>query len=295
MYNSGMKLHKLYFNTTSKAAPIFGEALEEVVLSVSWHEINEEIDHWIFECTLSDDANRETLRQVIKETALAHNLETPEVTITELPDTDWLEQTWRNFPPRQIGKFFIYGSHSKTGTPDGLIGLEINAATAFGSGEHETTTACIQAITKMHDEGRRFHKPLDMGCGSGILAMVIAKLWQIPVLAVDNDPESVRVTTTNAEINGCTPLIDSLCNEGFAGTAVKSKGPFDLVAANILAAPLREMAPDMAKCVTPQGRIVLSGLLTRQIPEVRQSYEGVDFKFVEQHIIGDWAALVFER
>ncbi|AIK96520.1 50S ribosomal protein L11 methyltransferase [Candidatus Odyssella acanthamoebae] len=290
-----MKLYKLFFNTTSKAAPIFGEVLDEVVLAVSWYEIDEDTNHWVLEATLNEAADSEAVRHLIKVTAITHGLESPEMTLAELPDTDWLEQTWKNFPPRQIGKFFIYGSHAKTEIPADLIGLEINAATAFGSGEHETTTACIEALTKMHRQNRPFKTPLDMGCGSGILAMVIAKLWDVPVLAVDNDPESVRVAAANADMNGCANLITTLCNDGFAGTIVKEKGPFDLVAANILAAPLCDMAPDMADCVAIAGRIVLSGLLTRQINDVRQAYEAVGFKFIEQHLIGDWAALVLER
>jgi ribosomal protein L11 methyltransferase len=290
-----MKLYKLSFPTTSKAAPIFGEVLDDVVLAASWYEIDEEADHWILEATLTETNDSEGVRHLIKDTALLHGLESPQMTLAELPDTDWLEQTWKNFPRRQIGKFFIYGSHAKTEIPADLIGLEINAATAFGSGEHETTTACIEALTKMHHHNHPFKNPLDMGCGSGILAMVIAKLWDIPVLAVDNDPESVRVAAANAQMNDCTNLITTLCNEGFAGTAVKEKEPFDLIAANILAAPLCDMAPDMAGCVAREGRIVLSGLLTRQINDVRQAYEAVGFKFIEQHLIGDWAALVLER
>ena len=290
-----MKLYKLSFKTTSKAAPIFGEALDEAVLAVSWYEIDEDTDHWILELTFNETTDPESIRRLIKDTAQSHALASPEMTVMALPDTDWLEQTWKNFPPRQIGKFFIYGSHAKIEIPNDLIGLEINAATAFGSGEHETTTACIEALTKMHHQAYPFKKPLDMGCGSGILAMVIAKLWNVPVFAVDNDPESVRVATANAEINGCVNLITPLCNEGFTGTAVKEKGPFDLIAANILAAPLCEMAPDMAECVAPAGRIVLSGLLSRQVNEVRQAYEATGFNFIEQHLIGDWAALVLER
>ncbi len=290
-----MKLYKLSFPTTSKAAPIFGDVLAEVVLAVSWYEVDEDTDHWIFECTLNNETSHQNLRELITETAQSHHLPVPEIEVCDLPDTDWLEQTWKNFPARQIGKFFIYGSHSKTDIPVDLIGLEINAATAFGSGEHETTTACIEALTKMHAQGWQTRHPLDMGCGSGILAMVIAKLWQLPVLAVDNDPESVRVTQANAQINNCADTITALCNEGFDGNAVKSKGPFDLIVANILAAPLCDMAPDMAQSITPKGRVVLSGLLVRQLNEVRQAYEKVGFTLIDQHIIGDWAALVFEQ
>ncbi len=290
-----MNLKKISFPTTSAAALIFGDALDEQVLAVSWHEINEDTDHWVFEATVSDAHDLDLIQSILVQAATQHQFAAPQITVEVLPETDWLEQTWKNFPPRQIGHFYVYGSHTKGDIPDGLIGLEINAATAFGSGEHETTTACIEALTKMHREGMTFKKPLDMGCGSGILAMAIAKLWTVPVLAVDNDPESVRVATRNAELNTCDDLVSCLCNEGFDGTVVKEQGLFDLVVANILAAPLCEMAPDMADCVALHGRVVLSGLLTRQIDQVRQTYEAVGFYFVEQHLIGDWAALVFEK
>ncbi len=290
-----MNLKKIFFPTTSAAALIYGDALDELVLAASWHEIDEDTDHWVFEATVSDRHDLELIKATLVSAAQANNLDAPEINIEDLPETDWLEQTWKNFPPREIGRFYVYGSHTKGDVPAGLIGLEINAATAFGSGEHETTTACIQALTKMQADGMAFARPLDMGCGSGILGMAIAKLWHVPVLAVDNDPESVRVASRNAELNTCDDLVSCLCNEGFDGTVVKDQGPFDLVAANILAAPLCEMAPDMAECVAPKGRVVLSGLLTRQIDQVRQAYESVDFTFIEHHLIGDWAALVLER
>ena len=290
-----MNLKKIFFPTTSAAALIYGDALDELVLAASWHEIDEDTDHWVFEATVSDRHDLELIKATLVSAAQANNLDAPEINIEDLPETDWLEQTWKNFPPREIGRFYVYGSHTKGDVPAGLIGLEINAATAFGSGEHETTTACIQALTKMQADGMAFARPLDMGCGSGILGMAIAKLWQVPVLAVDNDPESVRVASRNAELNTCDDLVSCLCNEGFDGTVVKDQGPFDLVAANILAAPLCEMAPDMVECVAPKGRVVLSGLLTRQIDQVRRAYESVDFTFIEHHLIGDWAALVLER
>lgn len=290
-----MNLKKIFFPTTSTAALLYSDALDELVLAASWHEIDEDTDHWVFEATVSDRHDLELIKATLVSAAQENNLDAPEINIEDLPETDWLEQTWKNFPPREIGRFYVYGSHTKGDVPAGLIGLEINAATAFGSGEHETTTACIQALTKMQADGMAFARPLDMGCGSGILGMAIAKLWQVPVLAVDNDPESVRVASRNAELNTCDDLVSCLCNEGFDGTVVKDQGPFDLVAANILAAPLCEMAPDMAECVAPKGRVVLSGLLTRQIDQVRRAYESVDFTFIEHHLIGDWAALVLEK
>lgn len=290
-----MNLKKLSFATSSSAALLYADALDERVLATSWHEIDEDTDHWMFEATVSDHHNLDQIRSAIQETASEYGFDAPEISVDELPETDWLEQTWKNFPPRTIGRFYIYGSHAKNDVPPGLIGLEINAATAFGSGEHETTTACIEALTKMHSQGLKFQRPLDMGCGSGILAMAIAKLWSIPVLAVDNDPESVRVATRNAELNQCDHLVSCLCNEGFDGTAVGVRGPFDLVTANILAAPLCDMASDMARYVASTGRIVLSGLLRRQIEQVRQAYEAVGCVFIEEHLISDWAALVFEK
>lgn len=268
----------------------FADALESHVLSVGWFE-SENPDVWIVEATVRQEPNLVLLQSLIAD--VAHNLgvKVPHLSCEKLANADWLEQTWKNFPPLEIARFYIYGSHTKGEIPPELIGMEINAATAFGSGEHETTTACLQTLCDFQESGMTFTNPLDMGCGSGVLAMAMTKLWQIPVLAVDNDPESVRVTEQNALTNHCDQMIRAVCNEGFAGNVVQSDGPYDLIVANILAGPLCDMAVDMVTNTTKGGRIVLSGLLTRQIDEVVAAYELAGATLDSVKKVADWAAL----
>lgn len=291
------KLWRLTFETTAQAADLLGEALEDHCLAVSSYEVSEENNQWIVEATLDEtySIDENYYRPILDQKSNEKGLTYSSLHIELLPETDWLEQTWKNFPPRQIGPFFIYGSHTNATPPADSIGLEINAATAFGSGEHETTTGCLLTLNDLKEEGKQFFTPLDMGCGSGILAMAATKLWSVPILAVDNDPESVRVTLANAQMNHCEDKIIPLCNEGFEGTIVQEHGPFDLIIANILANPLCIMAPDMVKNLQSGGRIILSGLLRRQREEVLSAYNAAGATFVGEKFLGDWMTLQLTR
>lgn len=287
-----MKLWRLTLETTAQKSETVSQNLEDHVLAVSYYELSEDENRWIVEATIRTD-DQETPELSLYQHLIhqIEGLEGTDITLDLLPETDWLEQTWKNFPPRQIGQFYVYGSHTQATPPSNTIGLEINAATAFGSGEHETTTGCLLTLDDLKQSGKIFNHPLDMGCGSGILAMGASKLWQVQVLAVDNDLESVKVTLENAKLNRCDHWIEGICNEGFDGDIVQNKGPFDLILANILANPLCLMAQDMVACLIPGGRIILSGLLTRQRDEVISAYQTAGAVFLNEKIIGDWATL----
>lgn len=289
---------RISFPTTLELAPDLGGALEPYVMAVSWYEgersLPQSEKEWIVEATHNEEPDPREMQGLVDAVALLLGIKAPLVTVEKLPDTDWLEATWKNFPPREIGRFYVYGSHVASQIPEGLIGLEVNAATAFGSGEHETTTGCLLTLQKLADS-RAFKKPLDMGCGSGILAMAAAKIFEHPVLAVDNDPESVRVTLGNAQMNNCAEQIEALCSEGFSDPVIQQKGPFDLILANILAKPLCLMAQDMVKNITDDGYIILSGLLKRQQEEVVEAYKQAGAELVDALFIGEWATLLLRR
>jgi ribosomal protein L11 methyltransferase len=223
------------------------------------------------------------------------NLDLPTLTIETMPETDWLEATWRSFPPQQIGRYYVYGSHSTPQPPEDSVPLEINAATAFGSGEHETTTGCLLTLDDLASEGRQFQKPLDMGCGSGILAIAIAKTWGVPVVAADNDPESVRVTHYNASLNQCPHQIKAFVSEGFESKEIQAQGLYDLIVANILAGPLLEMAEDLSKNLAPRGMVVLSGLLSRHQVGIIDAYKAHDMRLHSLRTLNDWVALLLEK
>lgn len=200
--------------------------------------------------------------------AVAAGAAIPEVTVERIPPTDWLEATRGAFPPLTIDRFYIHGSHIAGGVPAGRIGLRIDAATAFGSGEHPTTEGCLRAIAVLARQGFRPRRVLDMGCGSGILAFAAAKALGAPVLACDIDPESVRVARINARANRLAGRVRTLVSDGYRRREVAAGGPYDLIIANILARPLAAMAADLRRHLAPGGRALLAGLLDRQAAQV---------------------------
>jgi ribosomal protein L11 methyltransferase len=219
----------------------------------------------------------------------------PVFTIEEVDNADWLSVCYQQLEPRQLGRYYVYGSHNPDPTDPNLISLKIDAATAFGSGEHPTTSGCLLALDGLAKD-YQFSKTLDMGCGSGILAIAMAKTWpRAKVLGVDNDPESVRVTQQNAVLNSCESNLEALVSEGFADSKVNSSGPFEVVTANILAKPLCLMAPDIKACLVSGGWVILSGLLDRQKPEVLEAYETIGFALIKTYPIEDWVTLLLRK
>lgn len=217
------------------------------------------------------------------------------ITAEKLPEKDWLSHVHENFPPVAAGRFFIYGSHYKGDVPEEKIPLKIDAATAFGSGEHETTKGCLLALEEMaaespfgkNDSGRR---GLDMGCGSGILGIAMQKLWPlIRVTAVDIDPESITVTKRHAKMNGT--VLEAMAGSGYATAMACENAPYDIIAANILAGPLIDMAADLAQALRPGGQAVLSGLLARQEKDVAAAHQQAGLRIKKSFAIGDWRAI----
>lgn len=215
----------------------------------------------------------------------------------EIPDKNWLEECYRQFPPFSVGDFFVYGSHYDGEKPDDKIHLQIDAATAFGSGEHGTTKGCLLALQDLRDDGVCPWNVLDMGCGSGILAIAAWKLWKTPVLAADNDAECIRVTLRHADFNGIktsAAALDTACGDGFATQAVQTRKPFDLIIANILAGPLIEMAPALKEVLDVNGYVVLSGMLREQADDVLKVYKNHGMNLKRRYDIDEWSTLVLQ-
>lgn len=207
---------------------------------------------------------------------------------------NWLEKSYEGFQPFSLGSFFIYGAHHRgaVDVPAAARSLEIDAATAFGSGEHGTTAGCLLALEALKEKGFAPESILDMGTGSGILAIAAKKFWpHSAVMAVDNDPESIAVTDRHAAQNE-TPM-QTLASEGFAERAVHDKGPYDLVIANILAGPLIEMADDLAKACG--GFLILSGLLIEQQNKIMDAYTAQGMRLVTAAHRGEWAILTLAK
>lgn len=214
--------------------------------------------------------------------------------IEKLPEKDWLRHVHENFPPLSVGRFFIYGSHYDGAIPSNLIPLKIDAATAFGSGEHETTKGCMLAFEWLAQHKHTFKNALDMGCGSGILAIALQKIWpEIKLLGVDIDEESIIVTKRHAEMNDTT--MTAVADDGYNAPQVPQSAPYDIIAANILAGPLIAMAPDLYKVLSPGGFCVLSGLLARQEKDVTDAHTALGMTLVHKIEINDWRALVLQK
>lgn len=214
--------------------------------------------------------------------------------IDRVPDKDWLAESRKGLPEFRAGPFFFYGSHFKGKVPKNLIGLEIDAGMAFGTGRHETTRGCLLAIARLA-KTRRFKKPLDVGTGTGILAFGIARLCNINVLAGDNDADAVRVAKENAAVNKLAKQVRILKSDGYGAKAIRDNAPYDLVTANILANPLIQLAPDLARVLAKDGRAVLSGLLREQENDVLTAHEAAGLALDFRLRLGDWSVLVLKR
>lgn len=283
-----MPLTQLECSVDEAIAEELSSFLEEEALSLTWYEKKPE--QWVFQAVYQP-SSEETLKKQMLRFFKEKDLPLPSITSRPVPQEDWVAAVYRDSPPLTIGRFYIYGSHIQNDPPTGLIPLRVDAATAFGSGQHESTEGCLRALTLL-TEHQSFHHPLDMGCGSGILALAMAHLWTTPVLACDNDPECVRVTLENARLNHLETFLTAQLSEGF--TSLKGK-TFDIITANILAGPLCHMAGEASKALKPGGYIVLAGLLNRQAEDVIDAYRSAGIKLVDQLFIGDWSTLIMRK
>ena len=214
----------------------------------------------------------------------------PALSRTPTEAEGWLARTQEAFPDQLIGRrFLIRGSHS-SGVEDGRIALTLDAGLAFGSGEHGSTRGCLRALEIV--ARRRPARILDLGTGSGILAMAAAKLLRRKVLATDIEPWSVRVARENAAANGVAGLVRVVLADGWRNPAVGSGGPYDLILANILARPLCRMARDLAEHLAPRGAVILSGLLSEQRRLVLAAHRPHGLVLERTIHEGKWATLL---
>jgi len=278
-------------------ASLFSDAyLEEEALSSSFKK---DKDGWYFLWTFDhepDEAEaRARFETVLSELTLpAESVE--DIYIEELGDRDWLAESYHALPPFAVGGFYIYGSHYTGPKPDDKIPLLIEAATAFGSGEHGTTSRCLLAIEHVKSSGFNPRNILDMGCGSGILAAAAAKLWpDLPVFAADNDPECVRVTNVHLSSNAITN-VHSYVSEGYdPGSPVWKDAPYDFIIANILAGPLVDMAEEQSRALADGGYLILSGTLKNQAEWVLGAYTPHGLKLAAEFPGDEWMTLLLQK
>jgi len=231
--------------------------------------------------------------QAIAEQTLSGPL--PPFFAAALPETDWVALSQASLPPIETRHFFIHGAHDRDKAPDDKIRLEIEAGQAFGTGRHGTTLGCLLALEALAEAGWAPASVLDVGTGTGLLAFAAWHLWQVPTLATDLDSVAIDVLGENARLNRLPEGpggLSAQVAQDVQHADIQARAPYDLVIANILAAPLVDMAPRLAACLSPRGHLILSGLLQSQEPAVATAYAAQGLAVAERRPLDEWQTLV---
>jgi ribosomal protein L11 methyltransferase len=268
------------------AAVILDETPATETLTYSILEEDEDRDVWRIDAFPTSQAETDSLLA----TLAAH----PALRVTneKLADADWLAMALSGLPPVRAGRFFVYGAHDKGLAPASTINLRIEAGAAFGTGHHGTTVGCLQAF---HDllKAQRFERVLDVGCGTGVLAIAAARTGSRISIGTDIDAPSVRIANENAALNAADARF--VHASGLNDQKVRAQGPYDLVFANILAPPLVALSQDIKAALVPGGIAILSGLLRTQERRVLAAYTSKGFRLVRRLHRDAWATLVLRR
>jgi ribosomal protein L11 methyltransferase len=247
---------------------------------------------WDVSLHFAEPPDQASIRELVRLAAgaeVAHH-----ITFDTVEAKDWVAASLEDLVPVPAGRFIVHGRHDRARVAANRLGIEIEAALAFGTGHHGTTRGCLLLLGQV----LRTHQPrrvLDLGTGTGVLAIAAAKALRRRVLASDIDPVSVQVARDNARLNGVGNLVEAICATGFSAPQFAIRGPFDLVLANILANPLRQMATPMAAHLAPSAFVILSGLLPHQAQGVIAAYRARGLLLRRHLNIDGWSSLLMQR
>lgn len=234
--------------------------------------------------------------KVLNESAKKAGIVLPNHKCVFVPAQNWLTKNVIKFPPLETEDFLIYGAHEEKAPETDKLAIKIYAATAFGSGQHQTTRLCLKLLSVLNAEGKSAKNILDMGCGSGILALSACKLWEsAQALGVDIDGEAVAVTLKNAVDNKLDDRVHAIESNGFDNRLIVNRAPFQLIFANILARPLIDIACDVAQNLQKGGWAVLSGFIDEQVDWVKQEYEKYGMTAIKTLNDENWYAILMEK
>ncbi|EJZ19473.1 50S ribosomal protein L11 methyltransferase [Rhizobium sp. Pop5] len=287
---------RLYVSTTESKAEQILDLLSEIFgeedFAIGTTEVDEKKDIWEASVYMMAEDEADVRSRV--EAALKSAFPDARLQREVIPDVDWVVKSLEGLKPVRAGRFLVHGSHDRDKVRPGDIAIEIDAGQAFGTGHHGTTAGCLEVI----DAVVRSHpvrNALDLGTGSGVLAIAVRKLKNIPVLATDIDPVATRVAAENVRRNGIASGIVARTAPGFHSTAFFEFGPFDLIIANILARPLIKMAPQLTTHLAPGGSVILSGILASQRWKVIAAYSGARLRHVRTIWRNGWVTIHFDR
>lgn len=256
--------------------------------------------HWRIDATYQDPPDADEIAATL---AAILDIQIPAIVTSEIPDLNWVAISQAALPPVEAGRFVVHGSHDRARSGGRLTAVEIDAGEAFGTAHHATTYGCLLALDKLSETAARNRpvKVLDLGCGSGVLAIALAKAWpgtarlNGPIFASDLDAQSCVVAHANAVHNGVAHRLRVIHADGAAAPELLAAGPFDIVIANILAGPLIMIAKDIARITRRGGTIVLSGILVPQARQVIAAYCAAGFAVNDHRRISGWSTLRLTR
>jgi len=283
---------RLFVTTTEERAAAVLDVLSRVFgeedYAIATMEIDEKRDIWEASVYLMADEEADIRARL--EEALQADFADLAIGREVLPQIDWIAKSLEGLAPVRAGSFVVHGSHDRDKVKTGEIAIEIDAGQAFGTGHHGTTAGCLEMLASVA-RTRAIRSVLDLGTGSGVLAIAARKLLHVPVLATDIDPIATRVATENARRNGVVSGLTFATAPGFHSTAFSASGPFDLIIANILARPLMKMAPELVANLAPGGSVILSGILAEQRWKVLAAYNGQRLKHARTIWRNGWATI----
>ena len=235
---------------------------------------------------------QEEVTRAILIAADTNNIIPPKSNILRIAPKNWLAENIKQFPPQVVGRYFIYGSKFVGQKPNSKLPIYIPASEAFGTGYHGSTKGCLMALDGI--KIRSVQLALDMGCGSGILALAIAKRWRCKVLAADLDPKAICIAKQNVMVNGERRYVTVLESSGYDRRSIRGQR-FNLVVSNIFARPLVKMSYDVSKIMAPRGIVVLSGLLAFQEMQVLVPFRKLGLNLKRRITFDGWTTLVLRK
>ncbi|AYD01496.1 50S ribosomal protein L11 methyltransferase [Neorhizobium sp. NCHU2750] len=276
--------------TATEVLDLLSEVFGEEDFAIATTEVDEKRDIWEASVYMMADEEEMVRERVSAVLAIAF----PSLAIERevIPELDWIAKSLEGLKPVRAGRFIVHGSHDRDKIRENDVAIEIDAGQAFGTGHHGTTAGCLEVIDKVL-RARTVRNALDLGTGSGVLAIAVRKVRKIPVLATDIDPVAVRVARDNVRRNGIASGIRVETATGFHSPAFREDGPFDLIIANILAKPLMKMAPELGQHLSPGGSVILSGILAEQRWKVIAAYKGAGMRHLSTIWRNGWVTMHF--
>ena len=247
---------------------------------------------WLVEAYFGFPPDEEEIRALIAAAADEETARAAAFGVTE--KRDWVAASLAGLKPVRAGRFLVHGRHDRDRVGPNDVGIEIEAALAFGTGHHGTTRGCLMHFDRLLKR-RRPRAVLDVGCGAGVLAIAAAKVLRRKVFLGDIDPVAVAVANANARLNGVGQWCKAAVSRGVENRVLRQGGPYDVVFANILAKPLRLLAPSLAAVLAPDGEAIVSGLLISDVPGALASWRAQEFFLAERIELEGWASLRLRR